>query len=237
MNFATERVSVPQNRSEDLRRYADALSIAEQPSYRILAFQNREHQHMHYTRQEDGSYKSNNQIGGLGTQGEYFLMNNENYFIKTVERASDGLVLSVGDRITYTTIVGPVLVSPTIREFEFIKTHIFIRLSSDTLLNLEFPSIKVERAPVTTTQDGVVIFDPEQSIYPLNNQFHKCLPMRAKNVRVGSTDRFFSTEEARDTYIFNNKPLLSYREVTMYVPTAYLYFKHVVASKLKHQNG
>lgn len=79
-------------------------------------------------------------------------------------------------------------------------------------------------SPLFTTEDGVEIFDENHILYPIVvNAFSNASIASLKSIKSagnlhnGKSWLFFSSSEARDQYVLENKPLFSANEVIKYM--------------------
>jgi len=89
-----------------------------------------------------------------------------------------------------------------------------------------------EKKPLFTTEDGKEIFksDPFYVIQGETYTIHKCLASE-NGLPYNSMSKRFSTEEAAENYVINNKPCLSLNDVKRadyYLPA----LKNLIKSKL-----
>lgn len=145
----------------------------------------------------------------------------QNYDIFSVKRESDGEVFSVGDKIK---------AEPFVRDRKYtvidkIYYNEHEQLSYRTISG-EAPRVFVfnkdtehYKEPLFTTDDGVDLYSLDDTIYSVNkSQRYLTLSPRLLKREIGNvnTPKYmynFSTKEAAEKFIYNNKPIYSKRDI------------------------
>ena len=124
--------------------------------------------------------------------------------INSVRRLTDGEVFTVGEAIEGHGKIYEI----SINNVEEISIHDVL----GTGISL-FLAVKVKQPTILlTTEDGVEITDRKTELFACDTNFFKGI-MLAKNIPDSLSGVAFSTSEARDEYILQNKPItVTYKE-------------------------
>jgi len=154
----------------------------------------------------------------------FTIMPDNRFSINSVRRLSDGEVFTVGDKIGWgeignyeTTLLSFRIINGRL-EFEYpaAKNYItFCDFEQAIRLHKKAPSPSVEREPLFITEDGVGLFNPEDTVYsviPKGDWNLYTQPLRDTQTK-GSNLKHFSTPAARQDYVIINKPCLSLNDV------------------------
>lgn len=129
----------------------------------------------------------------------------------------DNVEITDTDQILYTVTKDNILEIPAIRAQDKWKNADIYNSPSQWFYStypaaiLKYNSLQTPKV-LLTTEDGVKIYDEDKKLYTLFTNWgtHR---VTAKNAGCAITDKYFSTKEARDNYILNNKPLLALGEI------------------------
>ena len=145
------------------------------------------------------------------------------YGIKSVVRLKDGEVFSVGDEIEEGVITAFIEHQSGVS-----KEDLWCRTNPkhDCGCIIDYAKkVSTKPQPLFTTEDGVDVFDRYQEVYSFltKNDYHTeefCYGSGAlvkPCFKEGSHWKHFSTREARNEYILNNKPCLSLHDLSYVV--------------------
>lgn len=122
--------------------------------------------------------------------------------IESVKRLTDGEVFSVGKNENR---IGD------ITKIEIIKNEIFLYSGNTNCVRLDYAKKVKQPTILLTTEDGKEITDGEQVLYGIDIVFNGFYKSTAKNCNNKDV-KYFSTKEAREEYILQNKPItVSYK--------------------------
>ncbi len=193
-------------------------------TYEILSFRSNRNRFYNPTIQKDGTYLDAEimEFDGNGASLEWML-NEDEYYITSVKRLSDGEVFSIGDKINFRGLYG----NNSEHKYDIIRGF---DLKQDANLGILYHNglvglnkIEKYKEAVFTTFDGVELFD--QDVYYfiwLNkpshgqevNKIYKAIVRPLDGDTTWSSDAvFFSTKESGKEYILMNKPLLSLNDL------------------------
>lgn len=130
--------------------------------------------------------------------------------IWSVRRLSDGEVFTVGERIRLRTELY------SIRDFELLSPgRLLIIVKDGGSCGIE--EISKAKLPLFTTNDGKEIFDGDDCWYVYS---FSMAPMKwTAKLPFNKTGNFFSSEEAANEWILENKPCLSVQEIETILTT------------------
>jgi len=139
--------------------------------------------------------------------------------INSVRRLSDNTVFSEGDKVGWgihksyeTTLLGFEIQDGRLKfndskRPQHLKWADFLNVVD---LHKKLPPKEEVKPLLFTTEDGVDITDPKQVVYGIDDEFNL---LWGHAVTGGVSGRRFSTKEAAEQYIIDNKPCLSRNEV------------------------
>jgi len=198
-----------------------AVEIGVEPSsefwteltYKVLSFKSKRDSFYVPTLQKDGTYLDAEimEFDGNGASLEWML-NEDEYYITSVKRLSDGEVFSIGDKIALKLadrgvkeIIGIVFRDGNI----WLQTDLERRNYG---MDLEYAE-KVKE-PLFTTEDNIPVFK-DMSYVKLNNysDWSIVTGFVAESSHENYQGLKFSTEEAAEEYTLMNKPLLSLNDL------------------------
>ncbi len=140
----------------------------------------------------------------------FFSMQVLDFPIHSVKRLSDGEVFSVGDSIADSKIVSFGLHKNSMR--------VYIRGVSmgGTQPSIDLADILKEKQPLFVTEDGKAIYERDGYVF-VNEKFELFTNTAYAGVHHGPHPRF-STTEAAERFILNNKPCLSIQDIATLNP-------------------
>lgn len=194
-------------------------------TYEILSFKSKFNEFYTPRLQRDGTFLNDplmSQDGG-GASLKWMLNENE-YYISSVKRLSDGEIFSIGDKINFKGVYvnnSEHKYDTTIKSFEFKQDGSLGVRHHNALVGLS--KIEKYKEPMLTTFDGVDLFDQDvyyfiwsnkpprgQEVYKIYKEIVRPLEAYAS---WSSDAVFFSTEESAEEYILMNKPCLSLNDL------------------------
>jgi hypothetical protein len=180
--------------------------------YEILSFQSKNNKWYTPTIQKDGTYLAAkiNEYDGNGATLEWML-NEDEYYIYSVKRLSDGEILKIGDKIKYKlankgvkTIVGIVLKDDNI----WLQTDLENRNHG---MGLEYAE-KVKE-PLFTTYDRVELFGGEKA-YLVTDTFQQGFLLNFDTEDFKNTKgKIFAEKSKAEEYVKQNEPKYSLKDI------------------------
>ena len=181
-------------------------------SYEILSFRSHRNRFYNPTIQKDGTYLDAEimEFDGNGASLEWML-NEDEYYITSVKRLSDGEVFSIGDKIYFRGLYGNNSEHKydTIRGFDLKQDANLGILYHNGLVGLN--KIEKYKEAILTTEDNVELFGGE-SIYSVTDDFQLCYTSIATKENVQGV-RVFAKKEVAEEHILMNKPILSLNDL------------------------
>ena len=143
--------------------------------------------------------------------------------INSVSRLSDGLVITVGNRVT----TKGYMTTETVTGFDIcdgttpFKKGLWVRTGKEGLMHIE--RVKEVLRPKYTTYDGVEVYSYRQQVYwVINGKYEYALSMCAWNVELVNTEpktyKVFSTKEAAEEYVESLLPLFVTEDLVSIYP-------------------
>ena len=149
---------------------------------------------------QGGIFKANNFLDSYSLNEMLIHVKQENATIKSVKRLTDGEVFSVGE------VVKHIKRDDTWKVEKIEIDGCTIRISAGYYYVILKYAVKVKQPTILlTTEDGKVITDGEQMLFAIDEEFNNVNQQFAKKLYRGL--KYFSTSEARDEYILQNKPI------------------------------
>jgi len=134
--------------------------------------------------------------------------------IYAVKRLSDNEIFYLGEKVTYSERYnGPF----KINKFQEKDGKLYVHSESNCECNIDSLITIKKDIPILTTEDGVDIYNKEQTIYAVFfNKYTASLlaaDIKAKYFNSYTTHKLFSTQEEANKYILYNQPILSLNEI------------------------
>ena len=185
-------------------------------SYEILSFRSHRNRFYNPTIQKDGTYLDAEimEFDGSGASLGWML-NEDEYYITSVKRLSDGEVFSIGDKIYFRGLYGNNSEHKydTIRGFDLKQDDNLGILYHNGLVGLN--KIEKYREAIITTEDGINIFQGDSYYYVNKNNFYidfvDLADKRFDSKKEGLLD--FKHKENVEEYVLMNKPVLSLNDL------------------------
>jgi hypothetical protein len=146
----------------------------------------------------------------------------EGYPIHSVRRLSDNVVFSVGDKIydgwegEHSHFSGTVMgfeINTTIMLIKYGEGYKTMHIANAKKLPPETPPIVKDKEALFTTEDGVKIYDYSKSLFAIIKK-DKSFYIHENFIGANPSEHYyFSTKEAAEQYIIENKPCLSVLEL------------------------
>lgn len=173
--------------------------------YEILSFRTPQNGKLPVGRNTLGTWYIYSDIAGRNFDRDDDWMIKNGYIIYSVKRLSDGEVFTVGD-IVYETITDDKDARWTIKVFSLKDTMCFI-----SGINIMY--IEKYKQPLFTTEDGVDIYE-KQLFYYIGDSWNICLTQCLfKGDGNFSKTKTFSTKNAAQKWIDENKPKYSKKAI------------------------
>jgi len=136
--------------------------------------------------------------------------------IHLVKRLSDGEIFTVGDKVQLipgdwkdqNTILSKIEIKDNVVVFEITQEKYKSKYSQG------IQDWRKTKKPLFTTEDGVEVFEGD-SFYFVTKSF---LIERTTTIKLKQSDKTFSTREAANEYILDNKPDLSINDIRKVMP-------------------
>lgn len=182
--------------------------------YEILSFINTSNKVV-FKKCEGGNFSSVNNVG-KGSCTEEFFLNLDYFKINSVKRLSDNEIFTVGDTIRH-----EIGVIRKIHSIDIVNNSLYFNsLESKTKQEMHFRLVSKVEEILFTTEDGVDIYQ-DTPHYPVELKYYK-LHVNARGKMFSKSDKnkfkIFSTKEAAERYILENKPCLSLKDVFRIYP-------------------
>jgi hypothetical protein len=162
---------------------------------------------------EDGRYKTEDNSQPFTFE---YLLNTEGVKIHSVKRLSDEDIFCIGDKVRYEPIGCPDHFhnDHEITYLEIDKDN-FMRVmgSSPQYFNFPFSKIKKSKSVLFTTEDGLAMYGGEDIFYVGETfEINEWVSHKTEYLYPDKL-KYFSTKQAAETYVLENKPLLSVKDV------------------------
>jgi hypothetical protein len=222
-------LSIPR---EEVESYPEFWEEVKPKEYEILSFKDTDRRFL-TTLRDNGYYvyiKVNPKDcpNGKGATLEEMFDKKENPFtvIHSIKRMSDGEVFTVGDKVVWDWTECD-LDYLTIKKFYIEDDELLFDVEEDAAKGFNFFSNKsyfkynmnfrkyVERKPILVTEDGVELYYPINAWFVNEKYQVKLIQVYNNKYEFNISYKYFSTNEAAEKYVFENKPCLSYNDVYM----------------------
>lgn len=168
--------------------------------YEILSFINKSNEVI-FEKCKNGKFST--KYNTIGNIGEGFFLNVKHFNINSIKRLSDGEVFSLGDKVIEN--ITSESDEWTISEFSLKDSRCFT-----CGVNINCLEKVIEKPVIFTTEDGVEV--RKGDITTAVNQYNEIL--KECKYKGGRIDwKYFSTREAAEKYIEENKPKYSLKDV------------------------
>lgn len=183
-------------------------------TYEILSFKSKFDKFYNPRLQKDGTFLDNplmSQDGG-GASLKWMLNENE-YYISSIKRLSDGEVFSIGDKINFRGLYGNSSEHKydTIKGFEFKQDGSLGVRYHNGLVGIE--KIQKYKEALFTTEDSVELFGGERVFSVSDTLITAVLLNFSVEDFKKIKGKIFAKKEKAEEYILMNKPLLSLNDL------------------------
>ena len=180
----------------------------EEKDYEILAFRSKNGQL--WEKREDGLFITARFSEKINLISMLEKVKNETVVIHSVKRLSDGEVFTVGDAIRFLSYE----IVSSLESILLSDNKIILHDDIGGFLCLKHVTKVKQPTVLLTTNEGTAVTNPEQQIFACHKDFSRG-QSTAGTISKNQNNVYFAHAEARDEYIFKNKPVsISYAELT-----------------------
>lgn len=152
------------------------------------------------------------------------LLKSPNHKINSVKRISDGEVFSLGDDVNFGIIEGFYICE---EEDSFCYKCMMVYFK-EVRANRDISELKKVNQPLFKTEDGIEVKE-QDSVWVVNSAFAKPFIVSVKGIEwyneTNNHFKYFSTEEAAQTWVLMNKPVLSVNDIMKAAPLMGKYYE------------
>lgn len=184
---------------ESVENYPEIWEKVEELDYEILSFVDSKNPNKIFYKNKENKYV--NDI--------YTLIEEHGYSINSIKRISDNIEFSIGDIVQLNDVWEE---SCSIKEINIYNDEVSFTILDNNCVGAykRFQDFKKVEKPLFTTNDGIKIFEGN-TIYSVTDNFELLKTDFATIKDLGI--RCFSSKEAAEIYIIENKPYLSFSDL------------------------